>query len=244
MRIQVHSVAVKEADDPNTMTEPIVSPTWLAQFPQLAAVRDQTCLKLLAAAQTVRIKKGSRVFEDGSLCDRYLLILTGSIRVQKTTPGGHEIVLYHVGSGQSCELAAACIIGGHNYPAQAIAETVVQAVSIPRPLFDSLIAQCPPFRDMVYQHVERGISGLVSLVEEVAFGHMDARLAHCLLRQTDGGKVTLTHHQLAAELGSAREVVSRLLKKFESHGWVALHRGHIDLLDDEALRRLAGTTFE
>ena len=226
------------------MNEANTSLAWLAQFPQLAAVRDETCLKLLAAAQIIRIKKGSRVFEDGALCERYLFILKGSLRVQKTTPGGHEIVLHHVGPGQSCELATACIIGGHSYPAQAIAETAVQAVSIARPHFDSLIAQCPPFRDMVHQHVERGISGLVALVEEVAFGHMDARLAHCLLRQADGGQVTMTHHQLAAELGSAREVVSRLLKKFEGDGWVALHRGHIDLLDDAALRRLADKTFE
>lgn len=227
------------------MNEQGTSLAWLTQFPQLAAVHDETCLKLLAAAQAIRIKKGGRVFEDGAPCDRYLLILKGSIRVQKITPGGHEIVLHHVGPGQSCELATACIIGQHAYPAQAVAETAVQAISISRSHFDELIAHCPPFRDMVYQHVERGISELISLVEEVAFGHMDARLAHCLLRQANGGQdVTMTHHDLAAELGSAREVVSRLLKKFERHGWVHLHRGYIVLLDQEALRRLADKTFE
>ncbi len=218
---------------------------WLSQFPPLAAIDDAISRKLLAAAHNIHIKKNARVFQEGMPCERYLLVLTGSIRVQKVTPGGHEIVLYHIGPGQACELTTACIIGGHNYPAEAIAETAVQAVSIARDDFNHLLSHCPPFRALVYQHVERGLTDLVTLVEQVAFGHMDARLAQCLLKQENNeNKVAMTHQELAAELGSAREVVSRLLKEFERHGWVKLHRGHIDIINTEALKRLSNKTFE
>lgn len=220
-----------------------VLPLWLKHFPELAPLKDTPHGKRLSNAQIVRIKKDSRIYEDGAPCDRYLLIVEGSIRVQKVTPGGHEIVLYHVGPGQACELTTACIIGARKYPAEAIAETTVRAISIPRSHFDDLVAECPEFRNFVYRHVERGITELVSLVEEVAFGHMDSRLAHCLLRQAEDSVVTRTHQELAAELGSVREVVSRLLKKFERQKWVKLHRGRVDILDTEALQKMAEKTF-
>lgn len=216
---------------------------WLKYFPELAPIKDTSHDKLLVAAQAIRIKKGSRIYEDGAPCERYLLIVEGSIRVQKVTPGGHEIVLYHVGPGQACELTTACIIGGRKYPAEAVAETAVRAISIPRNNFDALVSDCQEFREFVYRHVERGITELVSLVEEVAFGHMDGRLAQCLLRQAANSVVELTHQELAAELGSVREVVSRLLKKFERRKWVRLHRGRVDILDHGALEEIAGKTF-
>lgn len=228
------------------MEIPDSAPVWLKQFPQLAgALQDNEQRKRLAAAQMLRIKKGGRLYADGAPCDRYLLIAEGSIRVQKVTPGGHEIVLYHLGPGQACELTTACIIGGRKYPAEAIAETAVRVISIARTDFDELVAECAPFREFVYQHVQRGITELVALVEEVAFGHMDARLAQCLLRLAGGETVVrMTHHALAAELGSVREVVSRLLKKFERQRWVQLHRGRIDILDRAALQDIAEKTFD
>lgn len=218
---------------------------WLEAFPQLAGVDDPQCRGLLAAAHRIHIKKDAHVYEEGAACERYLLISKGAIRVQKVTPGGHEIVLYHIGPGQACELTTACLIGGHQYPAEAVTESAVQAVSFSREGFNELVTHCPPFRDFVYQHVERGVTELVSLIEQVAFGHMDARLAQCLLRLANRERrVEMTHHEVAAELGSAREVVSRLLKEFERHGWVKLHRGHIDIINGEALTRLSGKTFE
>lgn len=219
------------------------SPQWITKFPELAAIKDTGYGKWLDNAQLLRIKKGSRIYEDGAPCNRYLLVVEGSIRVQKVTPGGHEIVLYHVGPGQACELTTACIMGGRKYPADAVAETAVRAVSIPRTHFDELINDCPLFREFVYRHVERGITELVSLVEEVAFGHMDGRLAQCLLRQADQSVVALTHQAIAAELGSVREVVSRLLKKFERQKWVRLHRGRIDIINRNALQEMAERTF-
>lgn len=219
------------------------SAKWLTKFPELAVIKDTGHGKWLDSAQLLRLKKGSRVYEDGAPCDRYLLVLEGSIRVQKVTPGGHEIVLYHVGPGQACELTTACIIGGRKYPAEAVAETAVRVLSLPRSHFDELVNECPPFRDFVYRHVERGITELVSLVEEVAFGHMDSRLAQCLLRQAEESVVALTHQEVAAELGSVREVVSRLLKKFERQKWVRLHRGRIDIINRDALREIAEKTF-
>src|SRR3569623_1793848 len=155
-------------------------PVWLARFPALIpAWDDDGCRHWLENAQSVRLAKGSRVFEEGMPCQRYLLVLKGSIRVHKVTPGGHEIVLYHVGAGQACHLTTACIIGSRSYPAGAVAETELSAIVLSHADFNELISQCPPFRDFAYRHVERGLTELVTLVEEVAFGHLGARIAQC-----------------------------------------------------------------
>lgn len=217
------------------------TPAWLASFPALEAVSDPFVRTRLAMAQVMQLPPGVTVFRDGDVCRNYLLVLDGSVRVQKLSESGKEIVLYRVESGQSCVLTTSCLLSGEHYLAEAVTETDVRAVALPMAAFHEALGASRPFRDFVFRSFGERISGLILLVEAVAFGRMDTRLAQRLLERADGsGALVATHQELAAELGTAREVISRLLKEFERRGWVRLGRGRVTLDDRNALQELAG----
>lgn len=212
---------------------------WLDHFPELAGIEPEARARLAAEARPVTLPAGVTVFHDGDACSNYLLVLDGSVRVQKVSSGGREITLYRVGDGQTCILTTSCLLAGERYPAEGITETEVRAIALPGALFETLLAGSTGFRQFVFSVYARRITDLITLVEDVAFGRMDLRLAARLRDGADdAGNVSTTHQELAAELGTAREVVSRLLKDFEHRGLVALHRGRVELRDREALARL------
>jgi CRP/FNR family transcriptional regulator len=214
--------------------------TWPEQFPELRGVDDPAWREVLAASRIVRLPAGTSVFRDGDSCRSYMLVLSGSMRIQKVSESGREIVLYRVEAGQGCVLTTSCLLAGRNYPAEGVTETEVTAVTIPLDRFEQGLAQSPGFRRFIFSTYTRRLTDLIMLIEEVAFGRIDVRLAHYLLRHAGGdGSLTVTHQELAVELGSAREVISRQLKEFERRGWVRLGRGRIVLLDRGALRRLS-----
>ncbi|OGT88356.1 MAG: Crp/Fnr family transcriptional regulator [Gammaproteobacteria bacterium RIFOXYA12_FULL_61_12] len=213
---------------------------WVDTFPALRGL-DEPIRRLLAEqALPLVVPVGTQIFHAGGCCQNYLLVLEGAVRVQKLSESGREIVLYRVESGQSCVLTTSCLLSGESYCAEGIAETDVRAVALPRVLFQQALASSPCFREFVFASYGERIAGLVLLIDAVAFGRMDGRLASALDQMagaSDG--IEITHQDLARELGTAREVVSRLLKEFERHDWVELGRGHILLLDRNALRGLA-----
>jgi CRP/FNR family transcriptional regulator len=213
--------------------------TWIEAFPDLAALEPEALRRLLAEARPVTLPAGTTLFHDGDACDSYLLVLDGSVRVQKVSSSGREITLYRVGDGQTCILTTACLLAGDRYPAEGVTETGVRAIALGGDLFRTLLAESERFRGFVFAIYARRITDLIVLVEEVAFGRMDLRLAARLRAGADDdGNVTATHQELAAELGSAREVVSRLLKDFEHRGLVELHRGRVTLRDHDGLAAL------
>lgn len=213
---------------------------WLDRYPALQSISDVVWKQVLSAARHSSFEPGEGVFRDGEACENYLLVLSGSIRVQKISEGGHEITLYHVGPGQTCEVTTSCLLADNHYTAEAIAETTVEAVFISKLHFMEAVTRVPGFRKFIFSSLDQGLSDLVSLLEEVAFTPMDQRIAQILLKKLTAlnNSIKITHHELAAELGTAREVVSRLLKDFERHGWAKLHRGNIEVLNVDALRNL------
>jgi CRP/FNR family transcriptional regulator len=169
-----------------------------------------------------------------------LLLLAGTVRVQQTSDSGREIVLYRVRAGESCVLTTACLLSHEDYTAEGIAETEVEAAVIPRAVFDDLIARSETFRTFVFRAYARRITDLFTVIEEVAFRRVDIRLAQRLLDMAQGAdEVKATHQMMAAELGTAREVVSRQLAEFQRRGWIAQSRGTIRLTDPAALSGLA-----
>lgn len=218
------------------------APVWLARFPVLCATRDAVWLETARRMSLVTLPAGARVFRPGDPCRHFLMLLEGAVRVQVVSEGGREIVLYRIGPGETCILTTACLFAGEPYPAEGVTETDVRAAALPLALFHETLAGSDGFRRFVFASFGERVAALLLLVQEVAFGRMDVRLAQRLLRLGGAdGALAATHQQLAAELGSAREVVSRLLKEFERHGWVRLSRGQIELLDREGLNRLAQT---
>ncbi|MDX8395712.1 MAG: Crp/Fnr family transcriptional regulator [Mariprofundaceae bacterium] len=215
--------------------------SWLENFPDLESNEDVAWQISSAKAMRMLVKKDSVLFRDGDVCNGYVLVIRGSIRVQINDPDGHEIILYRVEEGQSCMLTTTCLLGAQNYPAEGVAETDVDLVMLPLDAFDSALAESALFRRFVMANIGHRISDLMLLLEDVAFGRMDVRLARLLIKngQQDGFILKSTHKELAVELGTAREVISRLLKTFERKGLVELSRNQVTLCNIEKLHQVA-----
>lgn len=217
-------------------------PSWIAHFPGLHALEPEVGTPLLAASKVVQLPAGTRIFGPGQAPENYLLLLSGTVRVQQLSESGREIVLYRVSAGESCALTTACLMGYEEYQAEGIAETDVEAVAVPRATFDDLIARSAAFRKFVFTAFSVRITNLFRVIEEVAFARIDVRLAQRLLELAAGkGRIELTHQQLAAELGSAREVISRQLNEFQRRGWITTSRGVIEITNLDGLRQLAAS---
>jgi len=201
---------------------------WLNDFPELAAIVEPHWRQQARQVHRLRVPAGTLLFRDGDRCQGYVFVVSGSVRVQKIDLQGREIVLYRVERGQTCMLTTACLIGNQLYPAEGVAESEVELAMFTPAQFEQAIAESAGFRRYVLAAMGQRIADLMLLVEDVAFGRMDVRLARLLLKR-GGEAISATHQELATELGTAREVVSRLLKDFERKGWVELGRGQIAL---------------
>jgi CRP/FNR family transcriptional regulator len=214
--------------------------TWKQVLPELAALDDPATHELFSQAQEVSLPANTIVFHQGDQCSNYLLVLDGSVKVLSRAENGREIILYRLGSGDSCVLTTSCLFGGVPYPAEGSTETAVTALAIPAAAFKKAIQQSEAFRTLVFQSFTEHLASVIALVEEVAFGRLGSRLARYLLEHVDAGQqIKVTHQVLATELGTAREVISRQLKDLEGRGLVQLQRGCIDLQDVDGLKKLA-----
>lgn len=213
---------------------------WTQHFPGLRKLEADVARPLIETSQAVRLPAGTRIFGPGQAPEAYLLLLDGTVRVQQVSETGREIVMYRVSAGESCALTTACLMGYEEYQAEGVAETDVEAVAVPRTTFDDLIARSAAFRRFVFTAFSVRVTNLFRIIEEVAFSRVDVRLAQRLLELGgDKGHIDMTHQQLAAELGTAREVISRQLNEFQRRGWIATSRGAIDIARPDALRQLA-----
>ncbi|MBU9698876.1 Crp/Fnr family transcriptional regulator [Rhodobacteraceae bacterium HSP-20] len=213
---------------------------WIEQFPGLSRLEPAIRDVLTRKSAVVTVREGSVIFGPGKSPENLLLLLEGRVRVQQVSEAGREIVLYRVEAGQSCVLTTACLLAHEGYSAEGIAETDVRAVAIPRTVFDDLIAQSVTFRTFIFTAYSKRITDLFQIIEDIAFQRVDIRLAQKLLDLERGtGQIKATHQQLAAELGTAREVISRQLGEFQRRGWIKQSRGSVELVEPDGLERLA-----
>jgi CRP/FNR family transcriptional regulator len=212
-------------------------PDLAALYPVLDALPSDLAERLAAEAQAMTVPAGALVFDERQPCRGFPFVLKGGIRVVKLAANGRELPLYRVLPGESCIITSSCLLGRTDYNARGVAESETVLVLLPRTLFDRLLEQ-PSFRAFVFGLFSERIAELMQLVEEVAFRKLDQRLAGLLLGR--GRELAVTHQQLADELGSVREMVSRLLKGFAAQGLVRLGRERIEILDPAGLRRITG----
>ena len=207
-----------------------------ALYPVLAALPTAARQSLQQHAQVIGVAAGAVVFDELQACQGFPFVLSGSLRVVKAAPNGRELPLYRVTPGETCIISSACLLGHAPYNARGIAETETRLLLLPNADFQALLGEAA-FRDFIFQLFSERIADLMQLIEEVAFRKLDQRLAALLLGK--GQRLHVTHQQLADELGSVREIVSRLLKGFAEQGLVALAREQVDILDPTGLRRVA-----
>ncbi|HEY7727743.1 MAG TPA: Crp/Fnr family transcriptional regulator [Candidatus Eisenbacteria bacterium] len=216
----------------------------LSKVPFFLAAPHELRAALLAESNVARLKAREYFLRDGDSSAHFAILASGRMRVFKLGDGGQEITLYHVGPGEVCPLNVSCILSDRPVPAMAMVEEDAEAILLPAAVFRRLIAEHEPLRTFVFEMFSSRLAEVMSLVEEVAFRRMDQRLARRLeeLLVKDGrphGDITVTHAEIAADLGTAREVVSRLLKEFERRGAIRLARGRIMVRDAGLLRGIA-----
>jgi CRP/FNR family transcriptional regulator len=185
--------------------------------------------EMLEGVRAMRFPAGQILFSAGQGCQGLPLVIGGRIKVQMTGVSGHSIVLYRLEADDICTLSIGCLMTGRAYKAEAVVEEEAQALMIPRSVFERLMDQSVGFRLGIMESYGRRLDDLMLLVEEVAFRRMDQRLEEWLLVRAARGPVIITHQELAVELGTAREVVSRLLKELERRNMVRLARGKIEV---------------
>jgi len=213
---------------------------WLSMFPDLTSLEAPAKAILLKYARLVEAPVGTVGYREGGPCGAYVMRLAGRSRVFKMSTSGREILLYRVNAGETCVITTTCLLGNSDYPASTVVEEAIKDIIIPSAAFNQLMIDSKVFRTFVMANYGALISDLIVLLDEVAFHSLDARLAKLLL-EAGTDSIQRTHQQIADELGTAREVVSRQIKRFEQKKWVTLGRGQVDLLDRVALAKLANT---
>jgi CRP/FNR family transcriptional regulator, anaerobic regulatory protein len=210
----------------------------LAAFPFFSTLPPRSRETILSRAVSKHLEHKQVLVGGGSECAFLPFVVEGTLRIYKSSDAGREITLYRIEKGESCVLSATCILNGGGFPAIAEAEGATEVVLLPAQLLTSLVEDNAEWRRFMFGLYAKRLENVLALVDEVAFHHMDDRLAAHLIRQAGERQkvVTATHGEIAAELGTSREVVTRILSDFEADGLIATSRGRIRILQAETLR--------
>jgi CRP/FNR family transcriptional regulator len=199
-------------------------------FPSFAHTPGSLVADILRSSQRQAFEAGMSVCSEGDLCPGIGFLLSGEVRVFKVGDSGREITLYKVTPGETCILGAASILSARPYPASAMALLDGASMFMPAEEFRRLMSVSAEMRAFIFRLINDRLTVIMELVEDVVFRRMDNRIMEYLLAKAEGGKLRMTHQRIANDLGTSREVVSRLLKDFERRGKVALSRNMIELL--------------
>ncbi len=206
-------------------------------LPILNTAETQLNREFQAKTYYAKIPAGKDVFMEGDEAEAIAVLLSGSVRVYRISETGREITLYRFGHGESCILTANAILNQKTFPAIATIEADAEAVMIPADVFRDWIKRFDVWREFVFNLLSDRLNAILSVVDEVVFQRMDKRVAAWLAaKASQNDRIRITHQEIASELGSSREVISRILDDLSQRGLVESGRGNIDILDYEALK--------
>lgn len=212
---------------------------WLNDFElsRILTIHEKNILNQSAHHKIV--PAGEYVFQNGEPCHHILFVKKGCIRIQKLSEDGHILTLTRVGELHCCEMTVTSAITGDAYPAEAITEDDSHIILIPAKVVKRLMSTSSSWQSFLFREISQSLSELILLAEDVAFVPIDIRLARCLIEGINENNILRrTHSEIASDLGSAREVVSRTLKRFENNGYLILHRGWIEVTSPQALNNI------
>jgi len=210
--------------------EKITQDRLLSTFPAFKKAPQTLVDSILSSSQYMSAPPDTMLLSEGQYCPGLVLMLAGEKRVYKATEAGKEITLYSVDPGEFCILTASSTLSNTPYPANAKSITHVEMLIVPPDKFQEYISQYKEMRDLIFSHISKNFTDVMELITEVTFKRMDERLLDYLIEKSEDGKLYATHQVIANELGTAREVVSRLLKDFERRGIVILSRSYIQIV--------------
>lgn len=220
------------------MNDPVHLAKLLQRYPDLSNHLDAHFRNLLLKARPVSFAAGTILFREADPCLDFLWLIEGAVRVYKHSEDGREVTLYRVAAGELCILSLNNLLHGRPYAAEARCEEPVMGLLIGGSEFQYAIDASPGFRRYVLETLSSRFDEVMRLVADVVFRRLDLRMA-CLLGQmferSHGKPIEVTHEALAREVGTSREVVSRILKEFERQQCIQLSRGRIHLTSAQGL---------
>lgn len=212
------------------------------QFPFWDEMNERDQETFLRTSQMVSFAKGS-CLHDGGECTGIILVKRGVLRVYILSDEGKEITLYRVFAGEMCILSASCVLDTITFDVFIDAEEDSDCVVVGGCALEDVSRRLPSAKIFTLETALSRFSDVMWVMQQILFMSMDKRLAIFLLDEaskSSDGRITLTHEQIAKYMGSAREVVSRMLKYFVSEGLISASRGEgIRILDKKRLRALA-----
>lgn len=205
---------------------------WKEQFPQF----EPGLVDLIEKEAVQRsFNAGDIIMRTGQYIKSTVLVLEGRIKIYRENQEGGEFLMYYLQPGQACAVSMICAIQSGTSEIMAMAEEDSEVLMIPVHLMDDMMNQYKTWYQFVIQTYRGRFDELLSVVDNIAFRNMDERLEFYIKRYVEkAGKKNLeiSHQQIADDLNSSREVISRLLKKMEQRGLVRLHRNMIELVSD------------
>lgn len=209
----------------------------IEKFPDLKeSFSSSLSQEIINQSIVLKNKIGDQLFLEADPVQVFPLVLEGSIKVYKSDPNGKSVILYEVNPGEGCVLSTSSLLGQTLYPASGKVEANLVAVGIPKDLFYKMVDHSAAFRRYVFQIFSERLSHLLEMIEEVSFKKLDQRLAKYLLDKAP--EIRTTHQKIADDLGSSREIISRLLKRFEKEGYLNLEREKIVISSPNNMKSL------
>ncbi|MES9852136.1 MAG: Crp/Fnr family transcriptional regulator [Candidatus Thiodiazotropha sp. L084R] len=192
----------------------------------------------------IELPASQPICQQGTQCSHLALVISGSAKVYKVSENGREITLYRIGPGESCILTASCIMNGEPFPAYAVSEEPIEALLINTTDVIRWTDDTAAWRNYLFGLINSRLSEVIGVVEEVAFRRVDRRLASYLIQRSDStnGLIETTHQVIASDLGTSREVVSRILKDLEQQQMISTARGAIRISNRARLNEKSGET--
>ena len=242
------SDCTRSTEEGVTRTQPLhKSRELFASYPALADITHPAWDNAILCADEMKIPENHIVYDGHNRCNTFVLLVKGTVRVYHIAPDGREITLYRVTPGDLCVLSLTSLLNNRHYNVLAKTESETMALCISEPSFRDVMGQSEQFRDFVLSTLSERLCDLMFLVQDTVFQTLQVRLACVLVRMfamADGTRVNTTHQALAQELGTTREVISRILKDFENKQTIKITRGHIEVISFEDLERLAHPTAQ
>ena len=200
-------------------------------FPNFQPCPDQLVEEIMASLRPHHFQKDTMVFHENDTCSVLAFLLSGKIRVFMLGDDGREITLYDVREGETCILNVACILSSNPYPARAMVVQEGDAYIITAADFRRLVDRYAEMRTFVYAGLGGRLISMMKLVEAVALRRLDERLWDYIVAKEQDGALNTTHQRIANDLGTSREIISRLLEELERKGSVSLSRSKIEIIN-------------
>lgn len=207
-------------------------------YPDLASISDDVWAEALKTATQIKVPQSTKLMQGHKTTQQFMLLLSGTVRVYKPSKNGREITLYRVQPGDICVLSLNSLYQNRDYGISADAETDIYALGISAKSFRAVFNTSEKFRDFVLSTLNSRLCELMCLIQDTTFETLDVRLSNLLInlcKTQNSIYIEITHQDLARELGTTREMISRILKEFEQKSYIKLSRGYINILSHEGL---------